>query len=499
MRTGYAAPTEVLVITDFQAAHRLHLAESVMKTMVSTAGALLAQQAISPACPDELLPGSKAGPWIVERELGRGGMGAVYAVVHEEIGKRAALKVVHGRLLGPGFNCDRMLLEAKVVNQVGHPNIVDIFETGKLPDGRPYIVMERLEGLALSYRADEGKILPDQVIAIMLQVCDALIASHAHGVIHRDLKLDNVFLVDNPDDLSTPKVKLLDWGIAKVIDSSANRTVRHTIEGQLVGTPQYLSPEQARGADVTPQCDVYSLGVMAYELFLEQLPFEAETSAEIMAMHLRATPPPPRDLWPDIPPQLEALILSMLAKQPDHRPTMLEVARALEAVRTELDRRCKQQLDIVDLPKFVPPRATRLGSAAELAATAIAAPPKRRWQYAVGVLALMASGVLFILSRAGDSRSASAATVSGPAYVRTDTTLDHELRAQRAAQRTTAAVEAPAQIDVAIDEPLITPEASAPPAAPAKVVKPHASRKAPAAPRREPTKIVDPDGTIDAY
>ena len=98
-------------------------------------------------------------------------------------------------------------------------------------------------------------------------------------------------------------MKLLDWGIAKIISTD----VRHTIEGQLVGTPQYLAPEQARGAAVSPQTDVYSLGVMAYELFLEQLPFEAETSAEIMAMHLRATPPPPSELWPDIPPGLENL------------------------------------------------------------------------------------------------------------------------------------------------------------------------------------------------
>ena len=286
-----------------------------MKTLVSTASA---RPPVPTQVPDGLLPGVKAGPWQVERELGRGGMGAVYAVVHEEIGKRAALKVVHQRLLGPGFNCDRMLLEAKVVNQVGHPNIVDIFETGRLPDNRPYIVMERLEGQPLSFRADEGKILPDQVIAILLQVCDALIASHAAGVIHRDLKLDNVFLVDNPDDPATPRIKLLDWGIAKVMDPEPHRTVRHTIEGQLVGTPQYLSPEQARGGDVSPQSDVYSLGVMAYELFLEQLPFEAETSAEIMAMHLRATPPPPRDLWPDIPPQLEHLIL-FVERLPDAR------------------------------------------------------------------------------------------------------------------------------------------------------------------------------------
>jgi serine/threonine-protein kinase len=294
-----------------------------MQTMVSTAGGPAQVAPIEPPseAPDDLLPGSMAGPWRVERELGRGGMGSVYAVHHEEIGKRAALKVMHSRLVTKQ-SAERMLVEARVVNQVGHPNIVDIFETGTLPDGRPYIVMERLEGVPLAVRADEGKILPDQVIAILLQVCDALIAAHAAGVVHRDLKLDNVFLIDNPDDPAHPRVKLLDWGIAKVITTD----VKHTVEGQLVGTPQYLAPEQARGAAVSAATDVYSLGVMAYELFLEQLPFEAETSAEIMAMHLRALPPPPSELWPDIPPSLEHLLLAMLAKCPEARPSMLTVA-----------------------------------------------------------------------------------------------------------------------------------------------------------------------------
>src|SRR5262245_9484599 len=183
-----------------------------MQTMMSTAGALVHPLAGEPASvashePDALASGDHAGPWIVERELGRGGMGAVYGVVHEEIGKRAALKVMHGRLVSGG-SAERILLEAKVVNAVGHPNIVDIFETGTLGDGRPYILMERLEGVPLSFRADEGKILPDQVVGILLQVCDALIAAHAANIVHRDLKLDNVFLIDNPDDPSTPRIKL---------------------------------------------------------------------------------------------------------------------------------------------------------------------------------------------------------------------------------------------------------------------------------------------------
>ncbi|HEX3481614.1 MAG TPA: protein kinase [Kofleriaceae bacterium] len=372
--------------------------------MVSTAGT-----GLPPAPPgdDVLRPGSKAGPWLVERELGRGGMGAVYAVVHEEIGKRAALKVVHRRLM-PGFNCDRMLLEAKVVNQVGHPGIVDIFETGRLEDGRPYIVMERLCGQSLAVRADESKLLPDAVIAILLQICDALIAAHEAGIVHRDLKLDNVFLVDTLDDALQPRVKLLDWGIAKVIHTE----VRHTIEGQLMGTPQYLSPEQARGQAVSPQTDVYSLGVMAYELFLEQLPFEAETAAEVMAMHLRATPPPPRELWPDIPAELEALLLAMLAKQPDQRPTMAEVTRRLEAVRGELQRRiqCARRPSAAPRPRRTPSRPGRVKSSGFAATEPFTwRSETRRWQYAIGGLALAVSGLMVWISRAGD-RMADAAT-----------------------------------------------------------------------------------------
>jgi len=453
-----------------------------MKTMVSTAGG-----AIGPTPghgPDALPGGAKAGPWVVERELGRGGMGAVYAVVHDEIGKRAALKVVHARLLTPTFNPERMLLEAKVVNQVGHPNIVDIFETGKLPDGRPYIVMERLDGQPLADRADEGKILPDLVIRILLQVCDALIAAHAAGVVHRDLKLDNVFLVDNPEDPSTPKVKLLDWGIAKVI----NHEVHHTIEGQLVGTPQYLSPEQARGGAVSAQTDVYSLGVMAYELFLEQLPFEAETAAEIMAMHLRATPPAPSELWPDIPPALESLLLAMLAKSPDQRPTTVEVACRLEAVTGELVLR-KQTAAAMSVVTSEPAaRSTRLRSQAGLAQTERASASttwrtgSKRWQYVVGAVALAASVSMLLLSRTGDSKAA-AASATAPA-----------VRSDRIEPITAAgpprAITPPNIVDQVdqVDRPAPTKT---------KRQRTSPSRRAPVAPRR--AAKIDPDGTLEAY
>jgi len=510
-----------------------------METLLSTAGEKV--PSVSEA-PDVLPRGAKAGPWVVERELGRGGMGAVYAVVHEEIGKRAALKVVHGRLLGTGFNPDRMLVEARVVNHVGHPNIVDIFETGKLPGGRPYIVMERLEGQSLAHRADAGKLPPELAIAILRQICDALIAAHAAGIVHRDLKLDNVFLVDNLDDPSTPRVKLLDWGIAKIVHEDPH----HTMEGQLVGTPQYLSPEQARGGQVSSKTDVYSLGVMAYELFTDQLPFEAETAAEIMAMHLRAEPPPPHELWPEIPPRLEALVLEMLRKRPDDRPTMLQIANGLDEVRLELEReRCSSEMaaqaqpasiskpipvpmlpasllpaSLLPPPAAPPPLSIRRASADAHAPTSPAHERPRTWpwRYVVGGLAIACCLALFLLSRGGDpiasAASPPAAALETPA-------------GPTAAPPTPAVALAPAALPAAApalfrDFTVISDGdgAHASPPAPAGKLRPRADatrphrpavaargaaasptpvqlRRVPAAPRRGGK--LDPDGTIDPY
>jgi serine/threonine-protein kinase len=484
-----------------------------MQTMVSTAGGALANAlAAQPVESDELQSGEKAGPWIVEREIGRGGMGSVYAVTHEDIGKRAALKVMHRRLVTTA-SAERILLEARVVNQVGHPNIVDIFETGALADGRPYIVMERLEGVPLSFRADEGKILPDQVIAILLQVCDALIAAHAANVVHRDLKLDNIFLIDNPDDPQHPRVKLLDWGIAKVISTD----VRVTVEGQLVGTPQYLSPEQARGANVTPQTDVYSLGVMAYELFLEQLPFEAETSAEIMAMHLRATPPPPSEMWPDIPPGLENLLLAMLAKDPEARPSVLTVAHTLELIRSELERR-RYEAGVNDGPARAVTIAPERRSASRWAVPAGAGlapteradewmqPTRRRWHVVVGSLAIAMSTAMFLLTRetekaeASSARSAVVDEVSAP-EPRAPELHTPELTAD--IRSTASDTVAPAALEgLTVTAPAPLAGVAAQPVTPTvtksvKRARRSNARRVQVKPR--PDSTLDPDGTLDPY
>jgi serine/threonine-protein kinase len=290
-------------------------------------------------------------------------------------------------------------------------------------------------------------------------------------------------------------VKLLDWGIAKIISTD----IRHTIEGQLVGTPQYLAPEQARGAAVSPQTDVYSLGVMAYELFLEQLPFEAETAAEIMAMHLRSVPPMPSEIWPEIPPGLENLLVAMLAKDPESRPTMLTVAHTLELIRSELQHRRQTPPPVLRPATAMLPLerqssrmpAARLKSSPGFAPTEEASvsaewrAPKRRWHVVVGAFALAASAAMFVISRDTETAAAAEAPTQATAEV--------------------SPVKSPAIEEAKADEPT-APEIVAPAPAPLPEVAPpvhtkpvvhHKTKKLSAKPRRDASH--DPNGTVDPY
>jgi serine/threonine-protein kinase len=284
-----------------------------------------------------LAPGTILGDWRIDGPIGIGGMGAVYAATHTAIGKRAAIKVVRADLCANPLTTERFLQEARVVNQVGHPAIIDIFHLGTLEDGRPYLVMELLQGKTLGQRMVEGRVLPVEAIDILLEVCDGLAAAHASGVVHRDLKPDNIFLAEGAAGI---EVKLVDWGIAKLMDCLPTSGTL-TTTGTLVGTPQYMSPEQARGKAIDGRTDVYALGTIAYELFLEGPPFAADNVADLVTMQLREPPPPPSEVWPDIPVALEGLLLAMLAKRPEGRPSLDEVQQTLRGLRAELGaRRC---------------------------------------------------------------------------------------------------------------------------------------------------------------
>jgi eukaryotic-like serine/threonine-protein kinase len=274
-----------------------------------------------------LSAGERVGAWRVDAELGRGGMGTVYAVTHSKIGKRAALKLCHESVLGERFTADTFLREARIVHLVGHPGVSDVFATGT-HRGRPFLVMERLTGETLGARLDRGPLPREEALELLIEVCDVLAAAHRAGVVHRDLKLDNVFMLDAPT--GARRTRLLDWGMARIVDEP------DPMHEMIAGTLTYVAPEQIRGDALGPAVDVYSLAVLAYQVLLGEAPFTAPSDLDLLRLHERATPPPPDRLWPEIPGELAATLLAMLGKDPARRPPVTEVRRVLQAARAHL-------------------------------------------------------------------------------------------------------------------------------------------------------------------
>jgi len=308
---------------------------------------------ILPPPPCTLEPGTVVGEYCIEQKLGDGGMATVYGATHPLIGKKAAIKVMSPSLSADAGAVARFALEARAVNRIGHPNIVDVFSFGRLSDGRSYFVMEWLQGETLYERLwkQHGPLpLPD-VLNILDQICDALEATHEKGIIHRDLKPANVFLC--PVRGRPEEVKLLDFGVAKLAERDAGPG--WTSAGSVVGTPEYISPEQARGKDVDTRTDLYSLGVIAYEMVLGRQPFISDNPADAIQMHLCAKPPRPSILWKRIPPRLEALLLKLLAKSPDERATLAEVRETIAALRPMVTQALDRVAD-APLPPLPPSR-----------------------------------------------------------------------------------------------------------------------------------------------
>ncbi|HET7501903.1 MAG TPA: serine/threonine-protein kinase, partial [Kofleriaceae bacterium] len=228
----------------------------------------------------------------------------------------------------------RFLDEARAVNRIGHPNIVDIHDIGQTPDGAAYLVMEYLAGqpLAMRMRWSGGR-LGHATLRFARQIAAALAAAHARGVVHRDLKPDNVMIVGDPEMPDGERVKVLDFGIAKLGEAHGRPDPRRTARASIMGTPTYMAPEQCRGAEsVDAQADVYALGVMLYQLLAGRPPFVARTLTELLAMHQFAAPRPLVEIDPGIPPRLVELVHAMLAKPPAARPVMARVAAELDAI-----------------------------------------------------------------------------------------------------------------------------------------------------------------------
>jgi serine/threonine-protein kinase len=326
--TGVGAPKKTQHIGSTPPVRAATPVSGVPVTGAATAAAVAVAPQFVPG--GDLQPGTVVGEYRVEGKLGEGGMGAVYSAVHPLIGKKAAIKVLSAALCTDHAQVERFVQEARSVNQIGHPNIVDIFAFGSLPDGRSYFVMEWLQGQSLADRVQRGGLTLAEAIEILDQSADALEAAHEKKIVHRDLKPDNVFLVAVRGNRQL--VKLLDFGIAKL--ASADGGMQKTATGMMMGTPGYISPEQARGkSDVDHRTDVYAFGCMAYEMLCGRLPFIAESAMDVVLKHLTEMPVPPRQHWPDIPPQLNDLLLRMLEKDPGKRPSLTDFRTVMNEVR----------------------------------------------------------------------------------------------------------------------------------------------------------------------
>jgi serine/threonine protein kinase len=283
--------------------------------------------------PDALKPGTLAGAYILKREVAAGGGGTVYEAQHRLLGRKAAVKVLRRELAASPQMVARFLREALAVNMIKHPNIVDIYEFGELPDGRPFYVMELLEGVDLrSTLQERGRFSPAEVLEIMEPVCSALQAAHDQGIVHRDLKASNILLMTQGD---RRVVKLLDFGIAKLMHPDA-ADAGLTVVGTRLGTSYTMAPEQIRGDSVDPRTDIYALGVVLYHLLTGHYPFRAETMTDIERQHLESPPPRPSYSAP-VPPALDAVVLRSMEKSAERRfPTARAFVEALrEAVGTK--------------------------------------------------------------------------------------------------------------------------------------------------------------------
>jgi serine/threonine protein kinase len=263
------------------------------------------------------------GRYLIKRIVGEGGMGLVYEAEHVEIGRRVAVKVLHAMYTRQTEVLARFRSEARAATRIGHPHIIDVFDSGTTVDGAVYFVMEFLEGRDLGQLIEDvGPLSAQRAVVIAREVCQALMAAHRSGILHRDLKPENVFLIQrdgNPDF-----VKVLDFGIAKTLDAVSERVGRLTNPGMAMGTPEYMAPEQAAGQPVDARADVYAVGAILYEMLSGRPPHEGGNIMELLTAKATKAPTPVEVLRPDVPRDLGQLVMRTLAISPDLRPQSME-------------------------------------------------------------------------------------------------------------------------------------------------------------------------------
>jgi eukaryotic-like serine/threonine-protein kinase len=262
------------------------------------------------------------GNYKVTKLLGEGGMGMVYLGEHPVIGRKVAIKVLHSALAKDQDIVSRFFNEARAIHLIGHANIVEILDFGATPDGQPYFIMEYLTGEALSEHVARGPIPAAEVMAIADQMCRALSAAHAKGIVHRDLKPHNVQIIERDGKMM---VKILDFGVAKILAAPDGSQSVKTRTGSLMGTPLYMSPEQCKGAGLLDhRTDIYSLGVMIFEMLAGRPPFMAEGIGELFAMHMLEEAPPVTEFAPATPPAMANAVMKALNKELNDRFASME-------------------------------------------------------------------------------------------------------------------------------------------------------------------------------
>jgi serine/threonine protein kinase len=280
--------------------------------------------------------GETLGSYVIEQAIGAGGMGQVFLGVHRRIGRRVAIKLLLPEYSASPALLGRFFTEARATSLINHPGIVQILDCDVHPSGRAYIVMEYLYGESLRGALGRvGRLVYDlpALISIVSQVAEAVGAAHDKGIVHRDLKPDNIFLLAHQEPERIP-TKVLDFGVAKLLGGGDKEALSATRTGSLLGTPLYMSPEQCRSAGaVDYRSDIYSLGCIAFEALCGRPPFEGRGVTDLLIAHASHVPPAPSSLGIDVPDPLEQLVMSMLAKEPDSRPsTMGEVSSRLRAM-----------------------------------------------------------------------------------------------------------------------------------------------------------------------